>query len=81
MGVTEEHLLGEVLVDEGRIRFRLFDQLVLFQRPFLRQRRADWQDEECRGEGEQIVGFTVHYRFCTHINSPNYGPDLDARST
>ncbi len=55
VGVAEEHLLGEVLIPLGGIGFRLFDQLVLIQRPFLRQRRADWQDEERSGESEQIA--------------------------
>ncbi len=62
MGVTKKHLLREILVDEWRIRFWLFDQLVLIQRPFLRRRRAARQDEECGGESEQIAEYAVQFR-------------------
>ncbi len=81
MGITEEHLLREMLVDKWGIRFGLFDQLVLIQGPFLRQCQADRQDQECCREGNQITDFAAQIRFCTHISSPNFGPDSDARST
>ncbi len=68
VGIAEEYPLGEVLIHVGGIGFRLFDQLVLFQRPFLRQRRAARQDEECCGEGEQIADYAVQVRSCTQID-------------
>ncbi len=59
MCIAEEHLLGEMLIHVGGIGFRLFDQLVLFQRPFRAQRRAARQDDEGCSESEEIADYAV----------------------
>ncbi len=58
MGIAEEHSLGKVLIHEGRIGFRLFEQLVLIHR-LLRQRRGARQEDERCGKSEQVADYTM----------------------